>query len=383
MADFVFKLSSKVILGNYSLARIGEEAVKFGNHFMFIADPFFEDMGLVDKIKKSLEEKGISLFVFNGFEQTADSEVVERALSLARGAHIRGVIACGDMTACAIGRAIAALYNEDKSIYRYIEGEPITAESLPLIQIPTTCNDPFLFGSSSFIIDSRSRTVNILKIKENICDLVIFDSNTYAGLAPNAMTAMIFAGLGATFEAYISTKVSFLSETILGKAVEFFLIASDPSHEKLIGIPREELVAQAACMSAIGIAASAPGLGTAIALAAGGKYRIASQLIATILLPHVIEDAISSNLTKTVAVARMLGETMIEGGDAAEVSKRGVEEIRRRLAEANLPIRLKDIDLTIESLVPVAEDAARLSFMNYNPRPMANHDIFEIIKQAF
>jgi alcohol dehydrogenase, iron-dependent len=79
----------------------------------------------------------------------------------------------------------------------------------------------------------------------------------------------------------------------------------------------------------------------------------------------------------------MLGETMLEGGDAAEVAKRGVEEIRRRLAEANLPIRLKDIDLTIESLVPVAEDAARLSFMNYTPRPLANYDIFEIIKQAF
>ena len=165
----------------------------------------------------------------------------------------------------------------------------------------------------------------------------------------------------------------------MGKAVEIFLISLDPQHEKLVGMPREELVAQAA----IGIAASATGLGTAIALAAGGRYRISKSLIATILLPHVINDAISSSLSKTVAVARMLGETMLEGGDAAEVAKRGVEEIRRRLAEANLPIRLKDIDLTIESLVPVAEDAARLSFMNYSPRPLANHDIFEIIKQAF
>ena len=350
---------------------------------MFVVDPFFEDMGLVDKIKKSLEEKHISLFLFKGFEQTADSEVIERALSLARGAHIRGVIACGDMTACAIGRAIAALYNEDKPIYRYIEGEPITAEPLPLIQVPTTCSDPFLFGNSSFIVDSRNRTVNLLKIKDDLCDLVIFDSNTYTVLAPNAMTSMIFAGLCSTFEAYVSTRGSFFSETILGKAVEIFLISLDPQHEKLVGTPREELVAQAACLSAIGIAASAPGLGTAVALAAGGRYRISKSLIATILLPHVINDAISSSLSKTVAVARMLGETMLEGGDAAEVAKRGIEEIRRRLAEANLPIRLKDIDLTIESLVPVAEDAARLSFMNYSPRPLANHDIFEIIKQAF
>ena len=79
----------------------------------------------------------------------------------------------------------------------------------------------------------------------------------------------------------------------------------------------------------------------------------------------------------------MLGEESHTGADAAEVSTRGVEEIRRLIAEANLPVRLKDVELTIESLVSAAEDASKLSFMNYNPRPMSNHEIFEIIKQAF
>ncbi|AGT43003.1 iron-containing alcohol dehydrogenase [Treponema pedis] len=383
MADFVFRLSPNIILGNYSLARIGEEAVKFGNNFMFVADPFFEDLGLIEKIKNALEEKHISLFTFNGFGKTPDSDIIERALSLARGARIRGVIACGDMVACSIGRAIASLYNETKSIYNYIEGEPITAEPLPFIQIPTTCNNPFLFGTTSGILDSRSRTVNLLKIQEGLCKLVIFDSNTYAGLAPNAMTAMSFAGLSTAFEGYVSTKGSFFSETVLGKAISIYLLSLDPQREKLVGTSREELLTQAACLSSMGIAASAPGLGTAISLAAGGKYGIASSLISTILLPYVLNDTISSNLAKTASVARMLGETMPEGGDAVELSKRGIEEIRRQLAEANLPTRLKDIDLTIEALVPVSEDAAKLSFMNYIPHPMSSRDIFEIIKQAF
>ncbi len=383
MADFVFKLSPNIVLGNYSLARVGEEAIKYGTNFMFVVDPLLDDTGVIDKIKKSLEEKGISLFIFNGFSNTADSEVIERALSLAKGAHIHGVIACGDMTTCAVGRAIAALYNEEKSIYYYVEGEPIKAEALPFIQIPRACNDPFLFGNTSYIVDSRNRSTCLLKIQEDICKLVIFDSNAYSGLAPNAMTAMIFAGLGSAFEAYTSKKGSFFSETVLGKAVETFLIALDPNHKKMVGTPREELVAQAACLSAIGIAASAPGLGTAISISAGGRYRMSSSIIATVLLPYVVKDTISSNLSKTLSVARMLGENMPEGGDAEETSKRGVIEIKRRLAEANLPVRLKDIDLTIESLVAVSEDAAMLDFMNYNPRPMSNHDIFEIIKEAF
>ncbi len=383
MADFVFKLSPNIILGNYSLARLGEEAVKYGTNFMFVVDPLFENVAVIEKIKSSLEAKNISLFVFNGFGKSPDSDVIERALSLAKGAHIHGVISCGNMVACAIGRAIAALFYEENSVYKYIEGEPITAKPLPLIQIPTACNDPFLFGETSYIVDARDRSTSLLKIDDEICKLVIFDSNAYATLTDNAMTAMIFAGLGTAFEAYISKKGSFFSETVLGKAVETFLISLDPNHGKMIGLPREEIVAQAACLSAIGIAASAPGLGTAISIAAGGRYRVSASIVATILLPHIIKDAISSSLSKTLSVARMLGESMPEGGDAAETSKRGVQEIRRRLAEADLPIRLKDIDFTIESMVPVSEDAAKLYFMNYNPRPMSNHDIFEIIKQAF
>lgn len=383
MADFVFKLSSNIILGAYSLARIGEEAVKLGNNFMFITDPFFEDNGLFEKIKTSLEEKNISVFTFDGFGKTVDSDIVERALKLARNAHIGGVIVCGGLVACSIGRAIAALYNEEKSIYNYIEGEPITATPIPLIQIPIGCNDPFLCSTTSCILDSRNRSVNLLKVQEKLCNLVVFDSNLYAKLAPNAMTAMIFAGLTTTFECYVSTKTNFFSETILGKAIEYFLIATSSQHEKLIGTPREELVAQASCLTAIGASNSAPGLGTAISLSISGKYKIENSLISTILLPHILTDAISSNLQKTSSVSRMLGETMPSGGDAVELSKRGIEEIRRRLASANLPTRLKDIELTIESLVPVSEDSIKLSFMNYIPHPMSSRDIFEIIKQAF
>ena len=383
MADFVFKLSPNIILGNYSLAGIGEEASKFGNNFMFIVDPFFKNLGLIEKLKKSFEEKNISLFTFSGFGKTPDSDTIERALSLARGAHIHGVIACGDIVACSIGRAIAALYNETAAIYDYIEGCPINSEPLPLIQVPTTCNDPFLFGTSNCVLDARSKTVSLLKTQEGLCKLIMFDSNTYAGLAPNAMTAMSLAGLATAFEGYISTKGSFFSETVLGKAVSTYFLSLDPQREKLVGTSRAELISQAACLSAIGIAASAPGLGTAIALAAGGRYGISSALISTVLLPYIINDAIASNLEKTSSVARMIGETMPEGGDAVELSKRGIEEIRRRLAEADLPTRLQDMDLTIESLVPVSEDASHLNFINYIPHPMSSQDIFEIIKQAF
>lgn len=383
MANFEFKLTPHVVLGNYSLARLGEQVAPFGSKFILVTEPVLKDIGLVEKLKKTLDSKNISVLIFDGIGQSPDSDIVERALTLARGAQIDGVIAFGGMTPCAIARAVAAFYKSKKSIYDYVEGLQADVEPLPLIQIPATCRDPFLFMKTSPIVDARSRAVRLLKLPEDFCKLVVFDSNTYAGIAPNTLTSMVFAGMGTAFEGYISTKSSFLSETILEKAIDLFLMTVNPKKEKLIASSKEELLAQAACLTSLGLAFSSPGVGTAISLTCGGRYKISNSLISTILLPHIMTDAIRSNLEKVVKVANMLDIDLTAGTDQIAIAQAGIMEIRRQLSTANLPTRMKDIDLTIESLVPVSEDASALSFMSYIPRPMSGSDVFELIKEAY
>ena len=381
MSNFTFKLSSNIILGSYSIAKIGFEAAQFGKKFLFVVDPLLHETGISKKITAALEERGISVLVFDGVKRSADSDIIENALSLARGVFVDGVIASGGMGSVAIGRAVASLYNETGSIYDFIDGKPCTAEPLPFIEVPSTCREPFTFTSFSPIVDVRSRKINLLKIRQDLCKLCVFDPACYSNLAPNATTATLLQGLGIAFEGYISCRSSFLSEAILGKAIERFL--------QSLGAPLgnadafdETVIAEAACLTAIGISCSSPGLGSAIALACAGRYNISSSVVGTILLPHILANAQTSNLDKVVRIGRMLGvET--QGADPLAVSQAAIEEIRRRLAQANLPTRLKDINLTMEQLIAVSEDAVSLSFMNYIPKPMRSDDVFELLKQAY
>ena len=381
MSNFTFKLSSNIILGSYSIAKIGSEAAQFGKKFLFVVDPLLHETGISKKITAALEERGISVLVFDGVKRSADSDIIENALSLARGVFVDGVIASGGMGSVAIGRAVASLYNETGSIYDFIDGKPCTAEPLPFIEVPSTCREPFTFTSFSPIVDVRSRKINLLKIRQDLCKLCVFDPACYSNLAPNATTATLLQGLGIAFEGYISCRSSFLSEAILGKAIERFL--------QSLGAPLgnadasdETVIAEAACLTAIGISCSSPGLGSAIALAGAGRYKISSSVVGTILLPHILANAQTSNLDKVVRIGRMLGvET--QGSDPLAVSQAAIEEIRRRLAQANLPTRLKDINLTMEQLIAVSEDSVSLSFMNYIPKPMRSDDVFELLKQAY
>ncbi|MBQ7612810.1 MAG: iron-containing alcohol dehydrogenase [Spirochaetaceae bacterium] len=383
MANFDFSLSSDIVLGGYSLARIGERIAQFSSRVMFITDISLKESGLIKKVQKALEEHSISVFTFDDMVQNPSSDVIERTINLARGAKVDGIIGLGGMSVCSIARCTAAFYNESESIYDFFDGKEPKSKPLPLCQIPTTCRDPFLFLEMTPVMDARNRTTKLIKLQESLGYLTCFDPTVFYGYPKYLLTSMIFAGLTSAFEGYISTKSNFFSKTILKRAIELFLLTINKQKEKLIETSVEQVLSEATCLTAIGLSTSSPGLGTAISLATSSRYDVSSSLVATILFPVVVNDAIKSNLDKVVDVARMLETDLVDETDTLAKAQAGVVEIRRLLSVSNLPMRLKDIELTIESLVPVAQDVASLSFISYLPRPMASSGIFELIKEAY
>lgn len=382
MADFVFRISPNVILGPYTLARTGQIASAWGTNYMLIADPVLKEYKLIEKAVSSLEEKGISVFVFDEIPSAATSTTLEQALSLARGAHVHGVISFGGMKTASLGRAVAALYNEDHDIYEYLSGAQPYSGALPYIEIPSTGRDLCMFMDRTPVIDARNRQIKLMKTQSGICKAVIMDPNLYMYLSPNTATSMIFHAITLAVEGYVSTKSNFFSETILGKAIEMLLLALDPEQSKLVGTPSEMLVAQGGCLASMGVAVSSPGVASAISLACNARYKTSTSLVCAVLLPYIMEDASRARVDRIATIGKMLGVGSA-GLSSSDCAKAAVDDIRRRLALAGIPTRLKDLSLSIDQLVPAAEDAAVLDMMNYIPRAMSSDELFDLIKQAY
>lgn len=382
MADFVFRISPNIILGPYTLARLGQVASAWGSHYMLIADPILKEFSVVEKAVAALEEKGISVFVFDEIPSAATSATLEQALTLARGAHVHGIIALGGTKAASLGRAIASLYNENHEIYDYLGGAQPYSAAIPFIEVPSTCRNAFSFMDRTPVIDARNRQIKIMKTQSGICRAVIMDPNLYMHMSPNTAVSMIFHAITLAVEGYISTKSNFFSETILGKAIEMLLLALDPEQSKLVGTPSEMLVSQGGCMASMGVAASSPGVATAISLACNARYKTSTSLVCSVLLPYIMEDAARARVDRIATIGKMLGVPSA-GLNASEIARAAIDDIRRRLALAGIPTRLKDLGLSIDQLVPAAEDAAVLDIMNYIPRAMSSDDLFDLIKQAY
>ena len=100
------------------------------------------------------------------------------------------------------------------------------------------------------------------------------------------------------------------------------------------------------------------------------------------MFPYIIEDAAKYKSDKLAKVARILRLATEATTDEAAVASLA-ENIRNRLAMANLPTRLKDLSVTIEQLALCAEDAGNLELINSMPRSMTSDDLFDLIKQAY
>ncbi|MBE6345189.1 MAG: iron-containing alcohol dehydrogenase [Spirochaetaceae bacterium] len=382
MSDLFFKISPNIILGSYTASRIGQFAKDWGTRYIVILDPVLKESGATDSILKSLSARKVEYFVFDEIKSAVDSETVKRVLSLAREAHIHGVIGVGGSSVMNLARAVSAIYNEVHDLYDFLDGSTPTSGALPLISVPTTIRNMFIFTESVPVVDARNRQLKLIKVQNGLCKLVLFDSNLNVSLTENQVGAISIDSLCLATEAYLSQKASFFSDMLAEKAVESLGYAMDGSNSLNISATPTTLLIQGGCVASLASATSSIGPASLLGLAISARYNVSHALVATILLPYVIEDVAKYKADRIAKIARIMN-LVDEDTSPEEVPSIFAENIRHRLAHANLPARLKDLSLTMEQLSLAAEDAGQMDLINGMPRSMTADDLFELIKLAY
>ena len=382
MTDLIFKISPNILLGPYTVSRIAQQVKDFGSRFMVVMDPLLKEVNLAENILQPLAERKIEYFVFDELNDGANAETINQILTLARQSHIHGIIAIGGTKALHSGAFAAALFNEKSSIYDCIDGTAAINAPLPLICVPTTIRAPYAFMSSLPVIDSRNRQIKLVKVQNGLCKLFLWDSNLSLTLTENQRTSIALETLCIALEAYLSQKATFFSDMFAEKAIELMGYGLDGVKTLEITTPSELLQAQAGCMASLAASLSSVGAAGLLALAINARFKVSRSLVTAILLPYAIEEAGKFKTDKVEKLAHILNAAPQEIRKEQAVQA-FAENIRQRLAKANLPVRLKELSISIEQLALAAEDAGQLDFVNSLPRSMTSDDLFDLLKQAY
>lgn len=382
MADFIFKISPNIVLGSYAITRIGQYEQELGSKFMVIIDPMLKEVGISDKILQPLDEHKIDYFIFDEITNGATTQIISQALTLSREAHIHGVIAVGGAKTINIAKSVCSIFYEVHDLYEFVDGASPTVAPLPLLCVPSTMRDPFIFSPFTPVIDSRSNKNRLLRNKDGLVKLVLFDPNLSLTLTENQTASMAIETLCLATESYISQKSTFFSDMIVEKGMELLGYALDGSPTLTITTPAEVLLTQGGCMASLASSMSAPGCATLLAQTINARCRISRSLVSSILYPYIIEDAAKFKADKIAKLSKILRAAPEEATQEEAVS--GLTEyVRQKLAQNNLPARLKDLSITIDQLALCAEDAGELDLINTLPRSMTSDDLFDLLKLAF
>lgn len=380
MADFIFRVSPNIVLGEYTSSRLADYASEGGFRYIVVMDPVLRDTESTQKLLASLADKGINYFVMDEMSASAETKTIDRALLLARNGYATGVIAIGGGKTLNTARAVAALCAEAGNVYEYIDGAAVTKNPLPLICLPTTMRYSFMFSSLVPVVDSRSRKAKLLKVSNALCRLALIDPNLAVSLTENQVASMTLETLALSLEAYLSQKATFFSDMLVEKSVELLrgVFGDTPSS---VAVSPQTLRSQAGCMASLATATASAGLATMMALCINAHFDVSRSLVSAIMLPHVIEEALKYKADRVARLSRLLGIAGIDADDT-DASVMLADGVRQQLAKAQLPTRLKDLTLTIEDLAPVVENASQLDIMTTLPRSMTADDLFELIKKA-
>jgi hypothetical protein len=134
-----FYLPTRFIIGTGSLAQLGTETSRLGKTALVTTGKSsLRRTGVLDKILKDLEEKGVSATVFDKVEPNPRASTIDEGAVMARDNKVEVVIGIGGGSTMDAAKCIALAAGGSDPIWAHYEGKAAgKPRALPIILVPT------------------------------------------------------------------------------------------------------------------------------------------------------------------------------------------------------------------------------------------------------
>jgi len=381
MADLLYYAPSKILLGMDTLNRLPALVKKHGSKVLLITEAILYERNIIQKIQEYLENAGIDVITFDEVVPNATSRATEDAIRLAKGSYTQVIVGVGGIRTLSCARCTAAAMNSDKHLDDILVENRTTNVPTPFIAVPSTNRDPFLFNNKALITDARDRTPHLVSVHEDTTKAVLIDPRLSLSL-PTKYTATILAEtLLTAIEGYISNKATFFSDTLFLKVIPELLSLLESGTKEPENVAMRTHAARMGILTSMGLAASAAGIGSAIAYSINSLLMIPKSWVSSVLLPHII-DYHSHSAGERLGIIAGAAGIDTENYTTEEAITELIEKIREQLTMLELPLRFYDFDIQVDDLTEVPTQALQFDMMNYIPRVANTEDVYDLLKRA-
>lgn len=381
MQNFTIKTPSTIVFGQDVLPQLGPLARGHGTRGLLITEGVLHEGGHIERTMEILRRSGMEMMVYDELTPNSASTRVNEIASLARASKTRVIIGLGGMRVLSVARCVANIAASKLTIGDLMEGKQ-TEESLPYIEVPSSFRNHLMMRNEAVVRDSMAERVRIVRIVPDTVRAVVVETSFAQTLSSKYALAAILDTLLAAVEGYFSTHSSMYSDALLERAIrELHGAAMTGVRQPSDGRFRVR-AAEAGLLTAMALAVTGQGAGGALAYGINARFSLPKSWVAGILLPHVMEYLVSRNMEKAAGVAAALGEA-VSGISAQDDAPRAVRGIRKLVGQLDLPVRLRDLDVTLDELSHCAEQVADLDILGGVPGGVGPNELQRLVATAY
>jgi len=379
--EMTFQLYTKVIKGVGAIKSIGEEAKGLkGERALIVTGPKILKTGLIDEVRNSLSDAGVSCEIFSEVEPNPSVRTVERGKEILLSDGFDLIIAVGGGSNIDAAKAMAVMAVNPGSICDYEGADKFQNPPLPIIAVPTTAGTGSEVTFASVVTDTERNYKFVVWSRLLAPKVAILDPLTLSTAPRSVVIAAGMDALTHAIESYVSKLANPYTENFALTAIEIISKNLPPAVADPANPVAAENMLTASNMAGIAFTNTRLGIVHAMALPPSALYDVPHGIANTILLPHGIEFNRIGNPTKYAHIAYAMGES---AQTVREASLLAAEAVRKLAMDIGAPLSLSSVGVESDSIPKMAEDAMKSGHLAVNPRKVTFEDMIRIYQAAF
>lgn len=373
-----FQYPQDIYIG--SIDALGKTVSKLGKRVLIVRDSAFREDKDHGEIEDYLKQAGVESIFFDELRIGDSIGSLPAAIEMLRASHADTVIGVGGVITLSFARFLAFAGLE------YSVGMNISTVSgrfkLPYIAIPSSDRNPFMFKDFVMLTGGGAEGLQFVSLPEvHLTGLFINPVFTASSSNKYRITSVLELLLNAIETYLMQGNPLFVSSMLFGVIDQLYSILDGAYHHPG-GLENQVKISEAGFLVSLALGQSNLGRCSLFTYTLDGMVSSPRSIIASQLLPYVIEYGASRSPEKVKKIAALFGED-IHLQSLEQTAKGASNSIRRFISRFELPGRLRDLDIPEKAISAAVNQLENLGIDEAQRGVISMEDLVSILKVVY
>ena len=381
MRSFVYFQPTEIRFGAGRLDELGEVAARYGRRCLIVTMPKNEYMlPLLGRVQGTLAAAGVTMAHFDGVVPNPTTDCVSAGAAMARELGADVIVGIGGGSAMDTAKAIAVEATHPGTCWDYLFFKtPPTPATLPVIAVSTTSGTGSQVTQVAVVTETATKTKSALYNSLLYPRVAIVDPELMVSVPPHVTASTGFDAFTHAFESYLHVGGSPYVDTLALEAIRLVVTYLPTAYDDGTNADARAHMAWADTLAGLCIASAGVTLPHGIGMTIGGQCpQVMHGEALAVTYPEFSRYTYPCAVERFAAVGRIFNPELMGATDEQAAAGCCVE-IDRFLKRIGMWLNLKQLGVTEDDVVAIADHSRVLPDYQNNPRVATRDEIYEML----